>query len=80
MRIHRHYTIAILLLIFVASVSKPVRCETTQRPNILMIVSEDNGPELGCYGDSYARTPHLNQLAADGVRFTSLRTGITCGC
>lgn len=39
------------------------------RPNILFIVSEDNGPELACYGDPYARTPVLDQLAADGVRF-----------
>lgn len=39
------------------------------RPNVLLIVSEDNGPELGCYGDRYARTPHLDRLAADGVRF-----------
>lgn len=39
------------------------------KPNILLIVSEDNGPELGCYGDAYARTPHLDRLAAQGVRF-----------
>ena len=38
-------------------------------PNILLIVSEDNGPELGCYGDPYAKTPHLDQLANEGVRF-----------
>lgn len=38
-------------------------------PNILLIVSEDNGPEMGCYGDAYAKTPHLDQLAASGVRF-----------
>jgi len=38
-------------------------------PNILLIVSEDNGPELGCYGDPYARTPHLDRLAAEGVLF-----------
>ncbi|QDU15894.1 Choline-sulfatase [Gimesia maris] len=38
-------------------------------PNILLIVSEDNGPELGCYGDPYAKTPHLDQLAKQGVRF-----------
>ncbi len=42
---------------------------STERPNILFIVSEDNGPELGCYGDAYAKTPHLDQLAAEGVRF-----------
>lgn len=42
---------------------------TAPRPNILFIVSEDNGPELGCYGDPYARTPHLDRLATEGVRF-----------
>ena len=39
------------------------------RPNILLIVSEDNGPELGSYGDFFARTPILDTLARDGVRF-----------
>lgn len=39
------------------------------KPNILLIVSEDNGPELGCYGDRFARTPHLDQLARQGTRF-----------
>jgi N-sulfoglucosamine sulfohydrolase len=42
---------------------------SSERPNILLIVSEDNGPELACYGDPYARTPHLDQLAAEGIRF-----------
>ena len=37
--------------------------------NILLIVSEDNGPELGSYGDPYARTPNLDRLAQEGVRF-----------
>ena len=34
-----------------------------------MIVSEDNGPELGCYGDPYVHTPVFDRLAAEGVRF-----------
>ena len=41
-----------------------------ERPNIVWIVGEDMGPELGCYGDSYARTPALDKLAAEGARFT----------
>jgi arylsulfatase A-like enzyme len=40
-----------------------------ERPNILWIVSEDNGPFLGSYGDSLAVTPHLDRLAAQGVRY-----------
>jgi N-sulfoglucosamine sulfohydrolase len=42
---------------------------TADRPNILWITSEDNSPYLGCYGDTQARTPHLDQLAAQGVRY-----------
>ncbi|MEM9828575.1 MAG: sulfatase [Planctomycetota bacterium] len=37
------------------------------RPNILWITSEDNGPELGCYGDDYADTPNLDALAAKSL-------------
>ena len=40
-----------------------------QPPNILLIVSEDNGPELGCYGDRFAVTPNLDGLARQGMRF-----------
>ena len=39
------------------------------RPNILLIVSEDNGPELGCYGNPSVKTPVLDRLAAEGIRF-----------
>jgi arylsulfatase A-like enzyme len=37
------------------------------RPNILWITSEDNGPQLGCYGDTFATTPNLDNLAARGL-------------
>src|SRR5690606_16545141 len=39
------------------------------RPNILWITSEDNSCYLGCYGDAQAQTPHLDRLAAEGVRY-----------
>jgi len=38
------------------------------RPNILFIVSEDNGPELGCYG-APVKTPNLDRLASEGILF-----------
>jgi arylsulfatase A-like enzyme len=44
----------------------------SQRPNILWITSEDNGPHLGCYGDSYAQTPNLDRLAAKGMIFLNV--------
>ncbi len=37
------------------------------RPNILWVTSEDNGPELGCYGDEFATTPNIDGLAAKGM-------------
>jgi len=40
-----------------------------QRPNILFIVADDLDTRLGCYGDPMARTPHIDRLAAGGVRF-----------
>lgn len=38
-------------------------------PNILWITSEDNGPELGCYGDEYSVSPNIDALAAKGLRY-----------
>jgi arylsulfatase A-like enzyme len=41
-----------------------------QLPNIVFIIGEDLGPELGCYGDKLARTPNIDRLAREGARFT----------
>lgn len=41
------------------------------RPNILWITCEDASPNLDCYGDEYAVTPRLDQLAREGVRYTA---------
>ena len=43
-----------------------------QRPNILLIVSDDQGyHDLGCFGGTGVKTPNLDRLAAGGVRLTS---------
>lgn len=42
---------------------------TSGRPNILCLVSEDNNPYVGAYGDRLARTPHIDALAASGILF-----------
>ncbi|MFN8354135.1 MAG: sulfatase [Spirosomataceae bacterium] len=44
------------------------------RPNILWISCEDMSPHLGCYGEKVAKTPHLDQLAAEGTRYTNAFT------
>jgi uncharacterized sulfatase len=42
---------------------------TDQKPNILWLTSEDHGPEMGCYGDTNARTPNVDALAAKGMLY-----------
>ncbi|HEY3442344.1 MAG TPA: sulfatase [Paludibaculum sp.] len=44
------------------------------RPNVLWILAEDLGPQLGCYGFPLVRTPNLDRLAEEGVRFTRCHT------
>ncbi|MEX0717571.1 MAG: sulfatase [Planctomycetaceae bacterium] len=39
------------------------------RPNVLLIVSDDLTACLGCYGNEICKTPHLDRLAREGVRF-----------
>ena len=41
----------------------------TKEMNVLLLVAEDMGQHLGCYGDEHARTPNLDRLASQGVRF-----------
>ncbi len=38
--------------------------------NVVLVVSDDHGTDLGCYGNDAIKTPNLDQLAAEGTRFT----------
>ena len=51
-----------------------------EMPNIVFIFADDLGyADLGCYGHPYAKTPAIDRLATEGVRFTQMYvTGITC--
>ncbi len=47
-------------------------------PNIVFILADDLGyGDLGCYGQKRIRTPHLDRMAAEGVRFTQFYAGST---
>jgi N-sulfoglucosamine sulfohydrolase len=61
------------LLIFQLVIIAISHCsvEAQERPNILWLVSEDNSPMLGAYGDELALTPNLDRLAESGVRYTN---------
>ncbi|MPY87775.1 MAG: sulfatase-like hydrolase/transferase [Luteitalea sp.] len=55
--------------LYVAIAAPPALAQQAARPNILWITSEDNGPNLGAYGDTYATTPNLDRLASRGLRY-----------
>lgn len=60
-----------------------VQCSPSEelpKPNILWITIEDTSPQfIGCYGNKDARTPIIDKLASEGIRFTNaFSTGIVC--
>ncbi len=55
---------ALLLILILASA-----LAAQDRPNILWITTEDHGPHVGAYGDTYATTPVIDALAAKGMRY-----------
>jgi arylsulfatase A-like enzyme len=56
----------------------PAAAEPSASPNIILIVADDLGfSDLGCYGGEI-RTPHLDQLAAEGLRLTQFYNNAVC--
>ena len=51
---------------------------TPERPNVIWIMADDLGyGDLGCYGQQLIQTPRLDQMAAEGLRFTQFYAGAT---
>ena len=68
----------IVLIAAAVGLALPVVCAAQQPPNIVLILADDLGySDLGCYGGEID-TPHLNQLAANGLRFTECYNAGRC--
>ncbi len=70
--------------LFVAA-SKPLLAEggqnkrTQEKPNVILIMADDMGYEcVGCYGSATYKTPHLDRLAASGIRFEHCHSQPLC--
>lgn len=66
---------------FLASAATPSMLSQNAKPgppNVILIVGDDLGyADLGCYGQKEIRTPHIDSLAKDGLRFTQVYAGCT---
>lgn len=52
--------------------------DTHQPPNLIFVMADDLGyGDLGCYGQKTIQTPRLDQMAAEGLRFTDFYAGAT---
>jgi arylsulfatase A-like enzyme len=64
-------SIGVVALITVLFCIQYTHAEVLSRPNILLIFIDDMGwKDLGCYGSDFYKTPHIDNLAKEGMRFT----------
>jgi arylsulfatase A len=67
-----------VILVFTALLFTACQPEQKQKPNIIFIIADDLGyGDLGCYGQQHVKTPHIDALAAEGMRFTQHYAGCT---
>lgn len=75
--IYRYLSLLPFLVLLV-----PAQClyaaEPSRLPNIIFILADDLGyGDIGCFGQTKIKTPHLDQLAKEGMRFTQAYAGST---
>ncbi len=79
--LHSITTLAIFSVAGFLSIAPTFAGENAQparRPNIVFILSDDLGyGELGCYGQKMIQTPRIDQMAAEGMKFTDCYAGCT---
>lgn len=66
----------LILLLFTGIFSIAQSSKTSSRPNVIYVYADDLGyGELGCYGQQKIKTPFIDKLASEGIRFTQHYSG-----
>ena len=70
-----HHALVRLLLIACVGLGLLVGLAVAEQPNFVVILADDLGyGDLGCYGSQLNRTPHIDRLAAEGIRFVDFHS------
>src|SRR6188768_175684 len=63
-------------LLLLLAISAPALAQSVKPPNIIFILADDLGRgHVGCYGQTKIRTPNIDRLAAEGMKFTNAYAG-----
>lgn len=72
----KYFTCKVIYLILALQLLVACETQAAQRPNVVFIMADDLGwGELGCYGQQIIRTPNIDSLARDGLRFNQFYSG-----
>lgn len=70
----------LILSVFFSALCGFTHAAEPSKPNIIVILADDMGyGDLGCYGAKDIRTPHLDKMAAEGLKLTSFYAQPICG-
>lgn len=70
--------VSVVAALAVQFAGTPAGAKPNERPNIIFIMADDLGyGDLGCYGQKRIKTPNIDQLAAEGMKFTDFYAGST---
>lgn len=74
------YIVWLMGLLAISAAHADVSSDEPQRPNILIIFTDDQGyADLGAFGSTAHATPRMDRLAAEGTKFTSFYAQTVCG-
>ena len=73
--LHRRFLLCALVATMLSAIGLAAAAPAGRPPNVIVILCDDLGyGDLGCYGHPSIRTPHLDRMAAEGLRFTDFYT------
>ena len=69
--LHRRFGSKFCVLLAWVILLAPIQAYAAEKTNLVFILTDNQGAwTLGCYGNPDIRTPHIDRLAAEGIRFT----------